>query len=134
MPSTFGNLQKDVSQTSPSTRVPKKLCPFFSPLLLLPLLDIAVFKAAWRSLVIAPADGAVIKVCAKDTVSECSNVFNLCGTDRRASSIFLTTPAQLDLDAVIFVLPFQNLSRILPSISGPHLSNHKESDSVQKAG
>lgn len=91
MPGTSGNLQKGVSQTSPSTRVPKKLRLFFSPLLLIPLLDIAVFKAAWRSLVIAPADGAVIKVCAKDTVSDCSDVFSLCRTDRRASSIFLTT-------------------------------------------
>lgn len=67
----------------------------------------------------ASADGPVIKVPAKATVSNCSSVFSLCRPDRRASSFFRTTPGELDLEAIIFVLLLHKLSRISLSISVP---------------
>lgn len=69
----------------------KKNC-FLPPLLLFPLLDVTVFKAAWRSLVIAPADGAVIRVCAKETMSNCSSVFKSLQNKQKGLLHFLNHP------------------------------------------
>lgn len=114
LPSTSGNLQKGVSQSSPSTRIPKKTC-FLPPLLLFPLLDVTspyvpVFKAAWRSLVIAPVDGAVIRVCAKDTMSSCSSVFKSSQNGQKGLLHFLNHiwsagPGHSNLCAAISQIP-----------------------------
>ena len=109
LPSTSGNLQKGVSQSSPSTRIPKRTC-FLPPLLLFPLLDVTVFKAAWRSLVIAPDDGAVIRVCAKDTMSNCSSVFKSSQNGQKGLLHFLNHtwsagPGHSNLCAAISQIP-----------------------------
>ena len=82
---------------------------------LFPLLDVTspyvpVFKAAWRSLVIAPADGAVIRVCAKDTMSNCSSVFKSSQNGQKGLLHFLNHiwsagPGHSNLCAAISQIP-----------------------------